>query len=285
MKNYLLLFLCMFCLSQTAKAQHIIVTNDGYAIRTNYLEMGECNVYYQGISNTPFYLKIAKNDVMIIRLSQGDKLDPANQHHVISCTNENTLIVTHQTEVIKGRNVEIGEYHIFYQLEGSATILSIPKENVEVIKYENGKKIEIAGLPATGIAASHKVPPTPPSSTTFATVNDPGYMAPTDEEIYLDVDYDAAFPGGQAGLDLYFRQHMRYPAAAWNRGISGQVYVTFVVEKNGSVSNAKVLRDIGGGCGEEALRLVLDMPRWKPAKLNGRVVRTEMNIPVEFKIE
>ena len=134
MKNYLLLFLCMFCLSQTAKAQHIIVTNDGYAIRTNYLEMGECNVYYQGISNTPFYLKIAKNDVMIIRLSQGDKLDPANQHHDISCTNENTLIVTHQTEVIKGRNVEIGEYHIFYQLEGSATILSIPKEKVEVIK-------------------------------------------------------------------------------------------------------------------------------------------------------
>ena len=285
MKNYLLIILSFFALLQTANAQHIIVTNDGYAIRTNYLEIGECNVYYQGISNSPLYLKIAKKDVMIIRLKEGEKIDPAIQQPCLSCTNQNTLIVTRQAEVIKGRNVEIGERQIFYQLEGSSSLMAIPKERVEVIKYADGRKIALDPAPNESSWTGQKVPSTPPPSTSFATTRPLEPLAPTDDEIYLDVDHDAAFPGGQAGLDRYFQQHMQYPADAWNRNISGLVYVTSVVEKNGSVSNVKLLRDIGGGCGEEALRLVLEMPRWKPAKRNGRAVRTEMNIPIEFKIE
>lgn len=285
MKNCVIILMCLFALAQSSWAQHIIVTNDGYAIKTDYLEMGQCNVYYQGISDSPFFLKIAKNDVMIIRLKNGNKLDPASQGLDVSCTNDNTLIVTNHTEVIKGRNVEVGENYVFYQQEGYATVKAVPIQEVMVIKYADGRKETLDGKGSDNPTVGHKVPPVPPSSTTYATVRQPEYMAPEDDEIYLDVDEDAAFPGGQKGLNHYFNQNMRYPKAAWNKGISGQVYVTFVVEKNGDVTGAKVLRDIGGGCGEEALRLVLRMPRWKPAKKDGKVVRTEMNIPVEFVIE
>ena len=103
-----------------------------------------------------------------------------------------------------------------------------------------------------------------------------------EEEIYIVCDKDPVFPGGMEALYRYIEKNLRYPQEAQKAHISGKVFVTFVIEKDGSVSNVKLLRDIGGGCGEEAIRLVKAMPRWTPGKEKGKVVRTQFNLPVPF---
>ncbi len=76
----------------------------------------------------------------------------------------------------------------------------------------------------------------------------------------------------------------RYPEIARQNEIEGTVYIKFVIEKDGSITNAVILRDIGGGCGEEALRVVNSMPKWTPGKQRGRPVRVQFNLPVKFKL-
>lgn len=82
----------------------------------------------------------------------------------------------------------------------------------------------------------------------------------------------------------FLGQHIRYPALARENGIGGTVVVRFIVEKDGSISNVKVVRDIGGGCGAEALRVVQSMPDWLPGKQQGRPVRVQFNLPVKFRL-
>ena len=79
--------------------------------------------------------------------------------------------------------------------------------------------------------------------------------------------------------------NIKYPAQARETGTQGIVYVTFVVEKDGSITDIKVLRDIGSGCGEEAIRVVKMMPKWKPAKQRGKAVRQQFNLPVRFVLQ
>ena len=83
----------------------------------------------------------------------------------------------------------------------------------------------------------------------------------------------------------YLSKNIRYPEQAKKENIQGRVYVTFVVEKDGSITNAKVLRSIGGGCDEEALRVVNAMPKWEPGKLQGTPVRVQFNLPIVFKLQ
>ena len=78
---------------------------------------------------------------------------------------------------------------------------------------------------------------------------------------------------------------MRYPAMARESNIQGRVYVSFIVEKDGSVSNIQLLRGIGGGCDEEAIRVVGAMPQWQPGRQNGRAVRVAYNLPIRFSLK
>ena len=75
------------------------------------------------------------------------------------------------------------------------------------------------------------------------------------------------------------------PQLAKDNKIEGKVYVTFVVEKDGSISGVKVLRDIGYGCGAEAIRVVMKMPKWNPGKHRGKPVRVQYNLPIVFKLK
>jgi protein TonB len=68
-------------------------------------------------------------------------------------------------------------------------------------------------------------------------------------------------------------------------GIQGRVFVTFVVERDGSVTDVRVLRGIGGGCDEEAIRVVQNMPKWSPGKQRGKSVRVQYNLPVKFTLQ
>lgn len=101
-------------------------------------------------------------------------------------------------------------------------------------------------------------------------------------EVFTIVEEMPAFPGGEEALFKYLGENIKYPPMAKDAGIKGIVYVTFVVKEDGSVKDVKVLRGIGGGCDEEAIRVVKAMPKWKPGKQRGKSVRVQYNLPIRF---
>lgn len=111
-------------------------------------------------------------------------------------------------------------------------------------------------------------------------------VAEEQEEALLDpIEDEPQFPGGLDALMKYLSKNIRYPEQAKKDNIQGKVYVTFVVEKDGSINGAKILRGVGGGCDEEALRVVNAMPKWEPGKLQGKPVRVQYNLPIVFKLQ
>ena len=106
-----------------------------------------------------------------------------------------------------------------------------------------------------------------------------------EEEVVIIPDVNPEFAGGEAKLYEYLSENIKYPDLARDGGITGKVYVQFVVEKDGSITNIQVKRDIGGGCGEEAKRVVRGMPKWKPGKVGGRTVRSQFILPINFVLK
>ncbi len=106
-----------------------------------------------------------------------------------------------------------------------------------------------------------------------------------EEQIFLVVENMPEFPGGEAAMYKFIGKNIVYPRMAKESGISGRVYVTFVVEKDGSVSDVKILRGIGGGCDEEAVRVIKAMPRWNPGKQRGKPVRVQYRMPIKFTLQ
>lgn len=118
------------------------------------------------------------------------------------------------------------------------------------------------------------------------------YVAPevveeevVEQEIFKIVEEMPAFPGGEAKLMEYVAKNVKYPQIARETGVQGRVYVNFVVEPDGSVSNVSVLRGIGGGCDEEAVRVVQSLPKFKPGKQRGNPVRVQYTLPIVFKLQ
>ncbi len=103
-----------------------------------------------------------------------------------------------------------------------------------------------------------------------------------DELMGLIVEESAEFPGGESAMYKFIEEHLQYPEQALKEGIQGTVWVSFIIEKDGNVTNIKILKDIGGGCGEAAVAMVKQMPRWEPAKHKGKAVRMQFNMPIKF---
>ncbi len=103
------------------------------------------------------------------------------------------------------------------------------------------------------------------------------------EPIFSIVEEPAQFPGGDEALLKFIRKKIKYPKQAIKNKISGTVYVQFIVEKDGSISDVTVIRGIGGGCDEEAVRVITKMPNWIPAKQKGIPVRSFYVIPITFE--
>ena len=116
------------------------------------------------------------------------------------------------------------------------------------------------------------------------------YIPPAEEEeeeeaqIFTVVESMPSFPGGPNARIRYLAENIKYPQMARESGIQGRVFVTFVVETNGSVTDVKIMRVIGGGCDEEALRVIKNMPKWNPGKQRGKPVRVQFNMPILFKL-
>lgn len=104
------------------------------------------------------------------------------------------------------------------------------------------------------------------------------------EEAFSYVEEMPSYPGGEEALMQFIYSNVQYPEIAKRAGVEGKVFVSFVVEKNGSITEVRVAKGIGAGCDEEAVRVVRMMPGWKPGKQNGKSVRVRVLIPFTFKL-
>ena len=109
--------------------------------------------------------------------------------------------------------------------------------------------------------------------------------APKEEQIFTVVEQQPEFTGGMAALGQYLSKNLRYPAAAQRANVAGRVFVSFVVNTDGSIQDVTVLKGLGFGTDEEAQRVVKSMPKWRPGKQSGRPVRVKYNLPINFTLE
>lgn len=149
------------------------------------------------------------------------------------------------------------------------TTLKIVANNVEVkndvvIDVEADQKTEIEEYTAEPI------------------INSEEEEATEEEHIFVIVESMPSFPGGEEARIKYLSENIKYPKLARESNIQGRVFVTFVVEKDGRISNVKILRGIGGGCDEEAIRVIKNMPKWIPGKQRNVPVRVQFNMPIKF---
>jgi protein TonB len=98
------------------------------------------------------------------------------------------------------------------------------------------------------------------------------------------VEQQAEYPGGLESMAKFLQKNVKYPAAARRMGIEGSVFVSFVVDKEGKISDPQVVKGISAECDKEAIRVVNLMPPWKPGKQNGRAVKSRFVLPIKFKL-
>lgn len=110
---------------------------------------------------------------------------------------------------------------------------------------------------------------------------------PKEEEtkVFDVVEQMPTFPGGDGALFEYLSKNIRYPAVAEENGVQGRVIVTFVVERNGSITDVKVVKSVDPSLDKEAMRVVKSMPNWIPGKQNGQAVRVKFTVPVTFRLQ
>lgn len=162
-----------------------------------------------------------------------------------------------------------------------------PKKDEEVVIEEPPPPAEsldrkaISNKTVEGVeVGSVFIPPPPPKEVAVVKVE-----PAAEEEVLISVEQDPQFPGGMKELLKYLQKNVHYPPAAQRANIEGKVVVQFVVEKDGSVGQVKVLKSVGFGCDEEAVRVVKSMPKWAPGKQNGRAVRVYYTLPVSYTLQ
>lgn len=145
------------------------------------------------------------------------------------------------------------------------------KDAVSGIENKEGEGTEVLDLPNNDGEGTAIIPQEP---------------APNDNEIFDDVDVSQMpeFPGGEEELMRYLAQNIQYPKQALDGNTEGRVLIGFVVNKEGEIDDVKVLRSIGDGCDEEAVRVIHKMPKWNPGKNNGKLVNVFYNLPVTFQL-
>jgi protein TonB len=156
-------------------------------------------------------------------------------------------------------------------------------------------RITLVAVPLLlALAASAQTPPAQPTPATApvhqvqvqqATIDEAPAQEPTEPLTFAEVM--PTFPGGEAAFMDYMVQNVTYPASAREAGIRGRVFVEFVVEKDGSITNVKLLRGVPGApeMDNEALHVVKTMPRWTPGKQGGEIVAVVMHLPIAFELQ
>ena len=147
--------------------------------------------------------------------------------------------------------------------------------NPEILIFNEALRSQVKVLGQSDPRASLKVGTSNPSSSGKA----------GKEEVYDVVETLPIPSGGMAGWSAYLSANLGYPTTARRKGIEGTVIVAFVVNTDGTVSDFELFRRIGGGCDEEALRIVKNSPKWTSGMQDGKVVRTRMRLPINFSLD
>lgn len=113
----------------------------------------------------------------------------------------------------------------------------------------------------------------------------PKHVVEETTKIFTNVEQMPMYPGGEGALLGYLRDNIHYPTVAAENGVQGRVVVGFVVERDGSITDVKILRGVDPSLDREAMRVVKSMPRWNPGKQNGSAVRVKYQVPVSFRLQ
>jgi len=105
------------------------------------------------------------------------------------------------------------------------------------------------------------------------------------DQVFTIVEQQAEFKGGMKKFLEYVGKKMKYPNMAMRIGVEGKVFVQFVVERDGTITNVQAIRGIGAGCDEEAMKVIRESPKWNPGKQRGRAVRVKVIIPITFRLK
>ena len=178
------------------------------------------------------------------------------------CVKAQDVIVKKDNSTILSKVTKISSTEIEYKkwsnLDGPIYI--VPVSEILRINYENGEYDEFVGEQMEANNES------------------------LEGDVFLSIEEAPEFPGGPAKLLEYIQNNLEYPKTARKNDIQGRVFVGFVIEEDGSVSDVKILRGIGYGCDEEAIRLVSSLPKFKPGKQRGKPVRVQYTLPIVFKL-
>ncbi len=157
-------------------------------------------------------------------------------------------------------------------------ILQIVEDDVEIKdeKIETSEEVNQVVIGTVGTGAPTAVAGPPAAG--------PVVEAVDDDRIFEVVEQNAQFPGGEEACYKWLSEHIKYPAVCQEQGIQGRVFVSFVVNKDGSIVDVKVMRSPDENLSKEAERVVKQMPKWKPARQGNKTVRSRFNLPVMFRL-
>lgn len=171
--------------------------------------------------------------------------------------------------------------------------MNMPDKADTIANTDTASKAGTMSVPAASSTAS-ATGTTAPAATSPASSNpvtkarfSRGRASVTAPKIYGAAEVAPQFPGGQHGLDNYINKNVNYPQQAIDDDVTGTVHVSFVVDEQGHVTQAKIMDAArqSDGLDEEALRVVKNMPDWRPGKVKGKRVKTRMELPISFLVE
>ena len=120
---------------------------------------------------------------------------------------------------------------------------------------------------------------------TYTPPSPPKEREEEEEEIFVVVENQPEFPGGQAAMMKFLSENIKYPVIAQENGIQGRVICNFVVERDGSITDVQVVRGVDPSLDKEAVRVIQSMPKWKPGMQRGKPVRVRFTLPVVFRLQ
>lgn len=167
----------------------------------------------------------------------------------------------------------------------------IAKKDEEVQEQEITKqeeiKVQVSTETQKGDETAKQIVEEPKvTGTGTSVVKAPEPEAPKEPEIFDRAEVMPGFPGGPAALMKYLGQNIRYPSLARENSLEGKVIVKFYVDVDGTVRDPQILKDgVGGGCGDEAVRVIKSMPKWSPGSQRGKNVKVYYTLPVTFKLQ
>ena len=154
--------------------------------------------------------------------------------------------------------------------------VKVNPNKVMLVKDSLGREVGTAKVITDSAIPVPPPPPPPPPP--------PSQKSASNADVYKIAETMPQFPGGDVARVKYMVENIKYPETAKNKGLQGTVYVSFVVEKDGSITNTKVIRGVESSLDAEAFRVVSAMPKWKPGTDKGKPVRVLFNMPIQFKL-